>query len=169
MSLHQGFKEIDVRFRDMVEQLEKNKTADFMGMSTRISTERSSSNEYATFSYWRYIEDNHNFALLPVNRDAWNWWNNAVAKGGHKDISIMHEQFEVPKQSGLEGIYINHHLTDIAATTKLAEGGEKRVDEWNVPIVDARRGVFRSSSERLARDDETGSSNERIALDPYAV
>jgi heme-degrading monooxygenase HmoA len=169
MNLRQGFKEIGDRFRDMVKQLEKDKTAGFMGMSTWISTERSSSNEYATFSYWRSIEDIHQFALSPVHRDAWNWWNNTVAKGGHKDISIMHEMFEVPKQNGFEGIYVNYHLTGLAATTKLAEGGEKGADEWIVPIVDARRGVFRSSRGRLARGDETGSSNEKVALDPYTV
>ena len=164
-----GFKETGDRFRDMIAQLEKDKTAGFMGMSTWLSTERSSSNEYATFSYWRSIEDIHNFALSPIHRDTWNWWNNAVAKGGHKDLGIMHEIFEVPKKNGFEGIYVNYHPTGLTATTRLVEGGEKGEDEWIVPIIDARRGPFRTSRGRMARGDETGSGNEKIALDPYAV
>lgn len=164
-----GYKEIGDRFNDMVKQLEKDKTAGFMGMSSWLSTERTSSNEFATISYWRSIEDIHNFALSPVHRDAWNWWNDAVAKGGHKDLGIMHEVFEIPKERGFEGIYINYHPTGLCATTKLAEGGEKDKEEWVLPMIDARRGPFRSSRGRMARGDEMGSSNEKIAFDPYAV
>ena len=153
----------------MISQLEKDNTAGFMGMSTWLSTERSSSNEYATWSYWRSIEDIHNFALSPVHRDAWKWWNNGVAKGQYKQVGIMHEVFEVPKQNGFEGIYINYHPTGLAATTKLTEGGEEGKEEWIVPIVDARRGQFRSSRGRLGKGDDTGSGNEKVAPDPYAV
>jgi heme-degrading monooxygenase HmoA len=164
-----GFKEIGDRFRSMVEQLEKDNTAGFLGMSTWISTERSSSNEYATISYLRSIEDIHQFALSPVHRDAWNWWNNNVAKGGFKELAIMHEVFEVPKKNGFEGIYINYHPTGLTATTRAVAGGKEEEKEWVVPIVDARKGVFRSSRGRMARGDELGSSNEKVALDPYAV
>lgn len=79
----------------------------------------------------------------------------------------MHEMFEVPKQNGFEGIYINYHPTGLARTTRLAEGTEK--EEWIVPIVDARRGVFRTRKGRMARGDELGAGNEKVALDPYAV
>lgn len=147
-----GFREIGHRFRKMVAQLEKDQTAGFMGMSTWVSTERSASNEYATISYWRSIDDIHQFALSPVHRDAWTWWNDAIAKGGHKQLSIMHEIFEVPKQNGFEGIYVNYHQTGLAATTRLVKGGKEAGEEWVVPIVDATRGIFRTSRGRLGRD-----------------
>lgn len=38
-----------------------------------------------------------------------------------------------------------------------------------MPIVDARRGVFRTRKGRMARGDELGAGNEKVALDPYAV
>jgi heme-degrading monooxygenase HmoA len=167
-SLFQGFKEVGDRFRAMEDQLEKDDTAGFLGMSTWISTERSTSNEYATISYWRSIEDIHEFAPSPIHRDTWNWWNDGVAKGGFKQLAIMHEIFEVPKHNGFEGIYVNCHPTGLTATTRAVKGADGKT-EWVRPILDARRGVFRSSRGRMARGDEMGSSNEKVALDPYAV
>jgi Domain of unknown function (DUF4188) len=140
-----------------------------MGMSTWIGAgERAASSEYATFSYWRSIDDIHQFALSPIHRDAWDWWNKTLAK--HSHLGIMHEIFEIPKRNGWEGIYINYHPTGLAATTRLVSGGEKAEgpQEWVNPIVDARRGVFRSSRGRMARGDAEGSSNEKVVMDPYA-
>lgn len=146
-----------------------NPLALVMGMSSWLNTGRSTSNETATISYWRSIEDIHEFALSPVHREAWNWWNDAIANGKHSNLGIMHEVFEIPK-NGFESIYLNYHPTGLAATTRLVEGGEQNsADEWVTPIVDARKGQFRSSRGRMGRGDETGSSNEKIAIDPYAV
>lgn len=153
----------------MVAQLETDQTAGFMGMSSWISTERSASNEYATVSYWRSVEDIHAFALGPLHREAWNWWNDTVAKGGHRNLGIMHEIFEVPKTNGFEGIYINYHPTGLLATTRPVEGPREGELEWVVPIVDARTGVYRSSRGRMSRGDALGASNEKVARDPYAV
>jgi heme-degrading monooxygenase HmoA len=152
----------------MEAQLEKDHAAGFLGMSAWIGTERSSSNEFATISYWRSIEDIHEFALSPIHRDTWNWWNDGVASGFFKNLGIMHEIFEVPRQNGFEGVYVNYHPTGMTATMKAVEGKNGLV-EWVKPIVDARFGVFRSSRGRMARGDETGSSTEKVAMDPYAV
>jgi hypothetical protein len=139
-----------------------------MGMSSWLGAgERASSSEYATFSYWRSIEDIHNFALSKIHRDTWEWWNDNLSK--HSHIGIMHEVFEIPKRNGWEGIYINYHPTGLAATTRLVEGekGEGN-EEWVNPIVDARTGPYRSSRGRMGRGDMYGSSNEKVVKDPYA-
>jgi hypothetical protein len=82
----------------------------------------------------------------------------------------MHEVFEIPKHNGWEGIYINYHPTGLAATTRVVTSSKKAEgeQEWINPIVDAGRGVYRSSRGRMARGDPDGSSNEKVAMDPYA-
>ena len=141
-----------------------------MGMSTWLGAgERPTSSEYATFSYRRSIEDIHEFALSPIHRSAWEWWNKTVKEHGH--LGIMHEVFEVPKRSGWEGIYVNYHPTGLAATTKVVDEGEKTEgdQQWVNPVVDARKGPYRSSRGRMGgRGDEEGSSNEKVTVDPYA-
>jgi len=172
-----GYKEIGDRFRDMLEELEdRREESGFMGMSSWISAgERSAANEYATISYWRSIEDIHQFALSPVHRDAWNWWNSTLAK--HKHLGIMHEIFALPEHRGWEGIYINYQPTGLGATTRAVQSGEKDGAAavnggqklWVNPIVDARRGAYRTSTGRMNRGDPEGKSNEKVAPDPYDV
>jgi Domain of unknown function (DUF4188) len=139
-----------------------------MGVSTWIGTgDRPGSNEYAARCYWRSIDDIHEWALSPLHRDAWKWWNESLSK--HPHLGIMHEVFEIPKRNGWEGIYINYHPTGLAATTKPCSNGEKAdgPTRWINPIVDARLGAYRSSRGRMARGDPNGSSNEKIVMDPY--
>ena len=145
-----------------------------MGMSSWIGAgEKAGSNEYSTWSYWRSVDDVHEFALSAVHRDAWKWWNESLAK--HPNLGLMHEIYEVPKRNGFEGFYTNYHPTGLGATTKLiggSGGGEKSANEtpeWLNPIIDARKGPYRSSRGRMARGDPNGSSNEKVAFDPYAV
>lgn len=186
-NLAPGFKEVGDRFRDMLAGLEDRReesgckfhllskgihfethTSPVMGMSSWISTgERSCSNEFATISYWRSVEDIHNFALSPIHREAWVWWNDTVAK--HKHIGIMHEVFALPERNGWEGIYINYHPTGLGATTKAVEGSEKEGQKmWVNPIVDASRGPYRTSRGRMNRGDPEGNGNDNVARDPYA-
>lgn len=143
-------------------------------MTSWISAgERGMSNEYATISYWRSIEDIHNFALSPIHRDAWNWWNDNVGK--LKNIGIMHEVFALPERQGWEGIYINYHPTGLGATSRAvdaaaAAGGEKATGGeklWVNPIVDASRGAYRTSRGRMGRGDAEGKGNDSVARDAY--
>ena len=141
-----------------------------MGMSNWVAGgERAASNETTTISYWRSIEDIHQFALSPLHLEAWNWWNKTLSS--HSQVGIMHEIFEIPKRNGWEGIYINYHPTGLAATTRLVNDSEKGEGpvEWVNPIIDARRGVYRSSRGRMAKGDAEGSSNEKVVMDPYAA
>jgi len=138
-----------------------------MGMSAWLSIgDRATNNQYATISYWRSIEDIHQFALSPIHRDAWNWWNKTVKE--HPHVGIMHEMFEVPKHSGWEGIYVNYPPTGLAATTRVVDSGKSAgVKEWIIPIVDASHGVYRSSRGRMAKGDTDGSSVDGIAPEAY--
>ncbi|KIX95309.1 uncharacterized protein Z520_08826 [Fonsecaea multimorphosa CBS 102226] len=161
-----GYKEVGARFRDMLVQLEDTREeSGFLGMSTWLSAgERSTGNEAATISYWRSVEDIHNFALSPIHRDAWNWWNDTVSK--HKDIGIMHEIFALPEHHGWEGIYVNYHPTGLGMTTRSVGSGGKKM--WINPIVDASRGVYRTSRGRMSRGDPEGKCNDKVAQDPYS-
>ncbi|KIW68960.1 hypothetical protein PV04_04871 [Phialophora macrospora] len=163
-----GYKEVADRFRDMLAQLEDEADeSGFMGMSNWVSVgERPTNNEIGTISYWRSIEDIHNFALSPIHREAWNWWNDTVSK--HMNIGIMHEIFALPERQGWEGIYINYQPTGLGMTTKAVEPSEKGGQKlWINPIVDASRGAYRSSRGRMSRGDPEGTSNDNVANHPY--
>jgi heme-degrading monooxygenase HmoA len=140
----------------MIRQLESTHTTGFMGASTWISTERTASNEVATLSYWRSIEDIHAFALSAVHREAWEWWN----KGNFAHLGIMHEVFEIPKQGRWEGVYVNYSRTGLGAVTRQVGGA----GEWVVPIVEAR-GSWASSSGRSG----SGAEDEKVKVDSGAV
>jgi len=162
-----GMEDIGRYFNAMIEDLEKNREeSGFMGVSSWISSERSAANEFSTFSYWRSVDDIHRFALGEVHRKAWNWWNDTAHK--HKNVGIMHEIFAIPEHHGWEGIYINYHPTGLAATTKVVEGSEKNGQKlWVNPIVDARKGQYRTSMGRLNHGDPQGQMNDSVAVDPY--
>lgn len=126
-----------------------------MGMSSwQAAGERASRNEYATISYWRSVEDIHRFALSPVHKDAWQWWSDTAKV--HKHIGLMHEIFALPERSGWEGIYVNYHPTGLAATSRPVKNKETGEVAWVNPIVDASRGVYRTSHGRMSRGDSAG-------------
>ncbi|EXJ60261.1 hypothetical protein A1O7_04413 [Cladophialophora yegresii CBS 114405] len=182
-----GYKGVGVRFHDMLVQLEDKAEESgckrskkvmnpyhqtdlplVMGMSTWVSAgERPTNNEFATISYWRSVEDIHNFGLSPIHREAWNWWNETISK--HKHVGIMHEIFALPERQGWEGIYVNYQPTGLGMTTKAVESPEKGGQKlWINPIVDASRGVYRTSHGRMNRGDPEGKSNDSvIAKHPY--
>jgi hypothetical protein len=130
-----------------------------MGMSAWTAAgERSTANEFATISYWRSVEDLHQFALGSVHREAWNWWNDNVPKNKH--VGIMHEIFAVPARQGWEGIYGNYHPTGLGMTTRAVESFEKGGEKvWINPIVNASHGVYRTSLGRMSRGDPEGDSH----------
>jgi hypothetical protein len=140
-----------------------------MGMSNWVACgERSTNNESATISYWRSVEDIHRWALSPDHREAWNWWNDNYDRLKH--VGIMHEIYQVPKSGGWEAIYANYAPTGLAATTKAVtiKGDDGREEKlWVNPIVDARRGVYRTSHGRMGRGDEMGTGRDGVAKEVY--
>lgn len=136
-----------------------------MGMSSwHGSGERASRNEYATISYWRSVEDIHRFAVSPIHKDAWKWWNDTAKK--HRHIGIMHEVFALPEHSGWEGIYVNYQPTGLGSTSRPVQNKETGETMWVNPIVDASKGVYRTSHGRMSRGDPEGEGTSEMPKDP---
>ncbi|OAP58382.1 hypothetical protein AYL99_07472 [Fonsecaea erecta] len=125
----------------------------YYGGTNWTNQEQNGATEAVLISYWRSIEDIHEFAYGPTHREAWDWWNRTVAENDH--IGINHEIFGVD-QKQWEGIYINFQPTLLGATTYLRKGdkfiGGKVDDQWINPLMDASKGKLRSSAGRLGRN-----------------
>ncbi|KAH0543593.1 hypothetical protein FGG08_002154 [Glutinoglossum americanum] len=149
-----GFKELGDFFRGMVQQLEKNpEESGFLGASSWAGSDRTSSNETTTVIYFRSLSHIHAFAHSPAHRAGLAWWNARIAAIPH--VAIMHEVYQNPS-AGWENIYINYHLTGLAATTYRAPG-----EKWVSPVVGARRGGVRSGAGGTGEDGGYGDG-------PYA-
>lgn len=158
-----GFKTLANSFFDLSSSIEKDALKyGLLGSSAWVShTERSSSNEILTIMYFKNTEGLHAFAHDEAHRDIWNWWNRNVHAYPH--LSIWHEMYRVPKGSW-ENIYINAPRTLLGAANYPLKAPNGEV-EWLPPVVDARRGVLRSSKGRMTSVDEP--HNERDEFDPY--
>jgi hypothetical protein len=91
------------------------------------------------------MDDLHRFAHGDKHREAWNWWNKNVKSMPH--IGVYHEAYDVPAKNW-EAIYLQ--------TPKLGLGGgkvEMGDGTWEDMLVDARKGVWRSSAGRMGRSE----------------
>ncbi|GAB7350094.1 hypothetical protein MBLNU459_g0761t1 [Dothideomycetes sp. NU459] len=144
-----GFREVSDHFAAMSKDLSAN--ADelgLLGFDSYLGTTRGTSNEIMTLFYFRTAKDVHDYSQGPVHRKAWDWWNKTVAQ--HPHIAITHELYQVPK--GLwESVYINSNPTGVAATQHKVTKKDGEV-AWMSPVVDARKGILRSSAGRMGRD-----------------
>ncbi|RFU34286.1 hypothetical protein B7463_g2098, partial [Scytalidium lignicola] len=145
----------------MIKGLEDPKSQEngFLGISPWNRTAPNGGTEIVTISYWRSLQDVHNYAHSDeVHKKAWKWWEDNVADLEH--IGIMHEVFEAP--AGMwEGIYINFQPMLLGATTFLKKGdtmiGGSVDDAWISPLVDARKGRLRTSN---GRRGQTGKMSD---------
>jgi len=78
----------------------------------------------------------------------------------------MHEVFAVPERAGWEGIYMNYQPTGLGATTRPVRDKETGETVWVNPIVDASRGVYRTSHGRMSRGDPEGKGTPDMPKDP---
>lgn len=125
-----------------------------------------------TISYWRSIDDLHTFAHGPAHRAGWAWWDRTVKQLGH--ISICHEIYQVDRGQW-ESIFINAQPALLGATrylkrTKKAEGqGDDydSEDQWISPLVDASKGVLRTSAGRLGSRGSQGTEHDKYGPNPY--
>ena len=144
-----GFKTTADYFQSMAESLDKHSEEfGFLGMSTYLNTnDRSTGNELMNVAYFRTTAGLHAFAHSEHHRDGWNWWNRTVKE--HPHISIFHEIFEAPR-GHWESIYVNSHASGINATQHkvIDEEGQER---WASPVVDASRGLLKTSAGRMSR------------------
>ena len=96
----------------------------------------------------------HAFAHGKEHREAWNWWNRNVKDMPH--LGVYHEAYEIPANHW-EAVYLQMPKTGLGATEVAGERGELRG-----VVVDARRGVWKTSSGRMGRGEKMVSET-----DPY--
>lgn len=146
-----GFKESGDYFASMAADLDAHSEEfGYLGMSAYINVnDRATANEIISIAYFRNSAGLQAFAHSEYHRGAWNWWNKNVKK--HPHLSISHEIFDAPR-GNWESIYINSHLSGLHATTSkvVNEEGQER---WARPVVDASRGVLKTSKGRMARSE----------------
>lgn len=169
-TFHPHLRVISTFFKRMINDLDDHSEKyGFLGANTYIGAERKTANEIMILAYFRTYEGLHAWTHVPggVHREAWSYWNtNVMAKAKLEEsrmFSIMHETYQIP--AGMwESIYINYHPSGLGATSyKIDVSGQER---WASPLVDARRGVLRSSRGRMAVT--AGNDNEVYRDDPYA-
>jgi heme-degrading monooxygenase HmoA len=140
----------------------------FLGSTGWERKDENGAREFNFISYWRSIEDLHEYAHGPLHREAWMWWEKTLKLNNSSGIN--HEIFEAnPGQ--WENVYVNFQPTGLGATTVLRKGdkleGGVVDDEWIIPLVDVRRGKLAKSSARLGRDPIKYDAN-RPNADAYA-
>lgn len=100
--------------------------------------------------YFKNADYVHAFAEGPLHRDAFNWWNKVVAT--HPHLVIFHELYQVPR-GYWESVYVNTAPLGVAETMHhVAEKEGEEEERWMSPVVDARKGVLKSSAGRMGRD-----------------
>lgn len=135
----------------------------FLGMTSWLnSNQRSSKSEILEVAYFRTIEGLHAFAHSTHHRAAWNWWNKSTKKYPH--LSIFHETYHVPK-GHYESIFINSHASGITSITNKVQDKETGEERWASPIVDASKGLLKTSASRMARSH--GDEHDQYGEDPY--
>ncbi|KAK7538492.1 uncharacterized protein J3D65DRAFT_552534, partial [Phyllosticta citribraziliensis] len=115
----------------------------------------STSTETMSVMFFENFEGLHKFAHDPLHREAWNWWNRDLAKFGH--LSIWHEAFHSPA-GHWEGIYVNSHPRGL---------GQSGTKAYFSPIVDARKGVLKTSAGRISALRSKADEHDKYGKDPY--
>jgi hypothetical protein len=135
---------------------------DFLGGSDWTAAgERNTGNHLLSVMYFKSSEGLHTFAHDELHRKGWNWYNKHVHD--YPYISIYHEMYVVPK-GHWESIYVNSEPMLMGATTVPLKG-ENRETKWVSPIVDATRGVLKSSKGRLTLTN--GNDNDGYGYEDY--
>ena len=153
-----------LKFPEMVKDLEEHSEEyGFLGITNWInSSDRTTNSELMMVCYFRNNEGLQKFAHAPFHRDNWDWWNKNVKK--HPHISIYHETYHVPK-GHWESIHVNSHISGLNTTAhKIID--EEGKEKWTLPIVDASKGVLRTSGGRM--NLSLGHEHDAYGQDPYA-
>ncbi|KAK5165478.1 uncharacterized protein LTR77_009007 [Saxophila tyrrhenica] len=153
-------------FIQMVKDLEDN--ADefgFLGATSWQNTSAASSNELLVVCYFKNVDGLHKFAHSKYHLPNWNWWNKTVKEMPH--ITIFHETYHVPA-GNWESIHVNSQIAGLGSTVvKVAEEMTGK-EVYTHPIVDASKGVLRTSAGRMARSDAREHEG-KLDVDPYDV
>jgi hypothetical protein len=141
-----------------------------LGQTGFIRKDANGANENIFISYWRSLDDVHRFAHGPTHREAWRWWDATLME--HNHIGFMHEVFEADRGMW-ESVYINFQPTLLGATTFLKRdgkmvGGEVK-EEWVSPLLDANKGILRSSNGRRGERDRKERVGDMFEENAYAA
>ncbi|KAH7039046.1 hypothetical protein B0J12DRAFT_676199 [Macrophomina phaseolina] len=169
-----GNKELGDYFNGLCQDAEKrSEEYGLLGMTAyHVVGDSSTNSEVMTVMFFENLEGLHKFAHDPLHREAWNWWNQKLAKLKH--ISIWHEVFRSPA-GNWEGIYVNSKPRGLAATT-VPRTLEKNNDALGVkagekgyyyPIVDARKGLLKTSAGRISATGSQAKEHDKYNDDPY--
>ncbi|KAL2788135.1 hypothetical protein BJX66DRAFT_340528 [Aspergillus keveii] len=152
-----GFKQVGDYMTKMQNDLSDN--ADkygYLGTTTWIEADsRTTANAIMTATYFRTLEDLHDYAYSPLQKEAWRWWN-GITKS-HPHLSINHELYHAPENCW-DTIYANSHPLGLAATetkVKIRDGPPGPEYLWIGAVVDASRGAMRTQFGRINREDDS--------------
>jgi hypothetical protein len=159
-----GMKDLGGYFPKMVEDLEAHaEEFGFLGMTSWLNTsQRTSHSELMQVGYFKTVEGLHAFAHSEYHRAAWSWWNKHTKQYPH--LSIFHETYHVPK-GHWETIYVNYHTSGLASATVKVTDEKTGEAEYMGTVVDASKGVLRTSAGRMARS--FGDEHEKYEEAPY--
>jgi hypothetical protein len=157
-----GYKDLADYFHSMSVSLEQH--ADefgFLGMTSWTSLNDGEINNMLSMNgYFKSVDGLHRFAHSEYHREGWDWWNRIVKS--HPHLSIFHEVYHAPK-GHWENIYINSPRAGITTSwqsfTDYQGSGKKA---WASPVVDASRGLLKTSAGRMARSE--GLEHERAEV-----
>lgn len=96
--------------------------------------------------------------------DSWEWWNANVPS----TISVNHEVYHAPA-GHWENIFVNNKPSHFATTTHKIFDQESGREMWASPIVDASKGLLKTSAGRMARSEKAAEHEEAGVVDPYDV
>ena len=155
-----GVKDIGDYFQSMVKNLDSHaEDFGFLGATSWLNAStRTTQNETLTVCYFQTVEGLHKFAHAEEHMKGWMWWNRHVKQWPH--MSIYHETYHVPK-GNWETIHVNSHVSGLPSARVRTEDGL-----WACPMVDARRGLLKTSAGRMARS-QAGEHDGLAERDPY--
>jgi hypothetical protein len=87
-----------------------------------------------------------------------DWWFKTAKE--HDYLAIWHEVFHAPK-GHWENIYMNSHAGGMMSTTHKIFDKASGTEMWASPIVEAGKGVLKSSATRMGRKEADADLLER--------
>jgi hypothetical protein len=160
--LSPGFKELGEYFSSMVKSLEeKPEEYGFLGMTSWLnSSDRATQSELMNVAYFKSVESLYAFTHGPVHRAGVEWWAKTVKE--HDHLAIWHEVYHAPR-GHWENIYYNSHQSGILSTTHKIYDAASGSEMWTSPVVDAGKGVLKTSAGRMGRTQHNDDLIESVA------
>ena len=145
-----GYEQVASFFTSMAEDLDTHaEEFGYLGMTSWLnSADRETGSEVLQVAYFRNVEGLHAFAHSEYHMKGWDWWSRTSKQNTH--LSIFHEIYHAGK-GGWENIYANSHASGINSITSKFFDEETGRDMWASPVVDANKGVLRTSAGRMGR------------------